>query len=112
MGLAYGVGASGGIGVAKDLSALLIGMNPMDTEAIWEKMLRKTFWGQGGGGIFSAAMSGLDIAMWDIKGKALNVPLYVLLGGKSRDGIRAYASQLQYQGGCAGHGRTGQLEPA
>ena len=38
-------GASGGIGVAKDLSALLIGMNPMDTEAIWEKMLRKTFWG-------------------------------------------------------------------
>ena len=112
MGLTYGVGASGGIGVAKDLSALLIGMNPMDTEAIWEKMLRKTFWGQGGGGIFSAAMSGLDIAMWDIKGKALNVPLYVLLGGKSRDSIRAYASQLQYQGGCAGHGRTGQLEPA
>lgn len=111
VGLAYGVGASGGIGVAKDLSALLIGMNPMDTEAIWEKMLRKTFWGQGGGGIFSAAMSGLDIA-WDIKGKALNVPLYVLLGGKSRDSIRAYASQLQYQGGCAGHGRTGQLEPA
>ena len=96
MGLAYGVGASGGIGVAKDLSALLIGMNPMDTEAIWEKMLRKTFWGQGGGGIFSAAMSGLDIAMWDIKGKALNVPLYVLLGGKSRDSIRAYASQLQF----------------
>lgn len=111
VGLTYGVGASGGIGVAKDLSTLLIGMNPMDTEAIWEKMLRKTFWGQGGG-IFSAAMSGLDIAMWDIKGKALNVPLYVLLGGKSRDGIRAYASQLQYQGGCAGHGRTGQLEPA
>ena len=68
----------------------------MDTEAIWEKMLRKTFWGQGGGGIFSAAMSGLDIAMWDIKGKALNVPLYVLLGGKSRDSIRAYASQLQF----------------
>ena len=48
VGLAYGVGASGGIGVAKDLSALLIGMNPMDTEAIWEKMLRKTFWVQGG----------------------------------------------------------------
>ena len=91
VGLAYGVGASGGIGVAKDLSALLIGMNPMDTEAIWEKMLRKTFWGQGGGGIFSAAMSGLDIAMWDIKGKAFGVPVYEFLGGKARDRIKVYS---------------------
>ena len=55
VGLAYGVGASGGFGVARDLAGILLGMDPMRSEAIWEKMLRKTFWGQGGGGIFSAA---------------------------------------------------------
>ncbi|MDL2209681.1 mandelate racemase/muconate lactonizing enzyme family protein [Desulfovibrio sp. OttesenSCG-928-O18] len=96
IGLAYGIGASGGLGMAKDLASLLIGMDPMQNEAIWEKMLRKTFWGQGGGGIFSAAMSALDIALWDIKAKACNMPLYQLLGGKTRNKIRAYASQLQF----------------
>lgn len=96
VGLAYGVGASAGIGMAKDLAAIIIGMDPMNNEAIWEKMLKKTFWGQGGGGIFSAAMSGIDIALWDIKGKAWGVPLYKMLGGKSREKIRTYASQLQF----------------
>lgn len=110
IGLAYGVGASGGIGVARDLATLILGMDPMDNELIWETMLRKTFWGQGGGGIFSAAMSGLDIAMWDIKGKALGVPVYVLLGGKCRDEIRAYASQLQFGWG-AGKDKAMLVEP-
>ncbi len=41
VGLAYGVGASAGIGMAKDLSAIIIGMDPMNNEAIWEKMLKK-----------------------------------------------------------------------
>lgn len=101
VGLAYGVGASAGIGMAKDLVAIIIGMDPMNNEAIWEKMLKKTFWGQGGGGIFSAAMSGIDIALWDIKGKAWGVPLYKMLGGKSREKIRTYASQLQFDWGTA-----------
>lgn len=111
VGLAYGVGASGGIGMAKDLAGILLGMDPCDNEAIWEKMLRKTFWGQGGGGIFSAAMSGLDIAMWDIKGKALQVPVYKLLGGKTRESIRAYASQLQFGWG-GGTDKAMLVEPA
>lgn len=110
VGLAYGVGASGGFGMAKDLAEIVLGMNPMNTEAIWEKMLRKTFWGQGGGGIFSAAMSGIDIALWDIKGKALNVPLYQLLGGKTRDSIRTYASQLQFGWG-SGSDKAMLVEP-
>lgn len=96
IGLAYGIGASGGIGVVQDLAPLIIGMDAMDNELIWDTMLRKTFWGQGGGGIFSAAMSAIDIALWDIKGKALDVPVYKLLGGKCRKAIRAYASQLQF----------------
>lgn len=96
VGLAYGKGASGGFGLVQELAELIIGMDPMCNEAIWEKMMRKTFWGQGGGGIFSAAMSGIDIALWDIKGKAVGQPIYQLLGGKTRDKIRAYASQLQF----------------
>ncbi len=101
VGMAYGVGASAGYGMAKDLAKLTIGMDPMQNEAIWDKMQKKTFWGQGGGTVVSAGMSAIDIALWDIKGKALNVPVYQLLGGKCRDSVRTYASQLQFGWGKA-----------
>ena len=101
VGMAYGVGASAGFGMAKDLAKLTIGMDPMQKEAIWDKMQKKTFWGQGGGTVVSAGMSAIDIALWDIKGKALNVPVYQLLGGKCRDSVRTYASQLQFGWGKA-----------
>ena len=101
VGMAYGVGASAGYGMAKDLAKLTIGMDPMQNEAIWDKMQKKTFWGQGGGTVVSAGMSAIDIALWDIKGKALNVPVYQLLGGKCRDKVRTYASQLQFGWGKA-----------
>lgn len=94
--MAYGVGASAGFGMAKDLSRLIIGMDPSDNEAIFEKMLKKTFWGQGGGTVVFAGMSGIDGALWDIKGKALGVPVYKLLGGKTNRKLRTYASQLQF----------------
>lgn len=101
VGMAYGVGASAGYGMAKDLAKLTIGMDPMQNEAIWDKMQKKTFWGQGGGTVVSAGMSAIDIALWDIKGKALNVPVYQLLGGKCRDSVRTYVSQLQFGWGKA-----------
>jgi galactonate dehydratase len=59
-------------------------------------MLRESFWGLGGGPVLYAAMSAIDTALWDIKGKALNVPVYQLLGGKTNDNLRTYASQLQF----------------
>ncbi|SDF29921.1 mandelate racemase/muconate lactonizing enzyme family protein [Sporomusa acidovorans] len=96
VGLAYGVGASAGFGMAKDLANIIIGMDPRNNEEIWNKMQKKTFWGQGGGTVVTAAMSGIDIALWDIKGKVLQTPVYQLLGGKTRSKIRAYASQLQF----------------
>lgn len=102
VGMAYGIGASAGFGMAKDLAALIIGMDPMQNEKIWDRMQKKTFWGQGGGTVVSAGMSAIDIALWDIKGKALNVPCYQLLGGKYRDALRTYASQLQFGWGDAG----------
>ncbi len=96
VGMAYGVGASAGFGMAKDLSRLLIGEDPMRSEFIWDKMQKKTFWGQGGGTVVSAGMSAIDTALWDIKGKVLGVPCYQLLGGKTRNELRTYASQLQF----------------
>lgn len=87
--------------MAKDLAKIVIGMDPLKNETIWDKMQKKTFWGQGGGTVVSAGMSGIDIALWDIKGKAFNVPVYQLLGGKTRDKIRTYASQLQFGWGVS-----------
>ena len=71
-------------------------MDPFDTEKIWEHLHRHTFWGMGGGVVITSAMAAIDIACWDIKGKALGVPVYKLLGGKTNPKLRAYASQLQF----------------
>ena len=102
VGFAYGKSKYGGIGQVRDLAKLMIGWDPMDNEALWEMYKRNTFWGQGrdcGGVVFQGAVSALDIATWDIKGKALGVPCYKLLGGKTNSKIRAYASQLQFDWG-------------
>jgi L-alanine-DL-glutamate epimerase-like enolase superfamily enzyme len=95
-GINFGIGASAGFGMMQDLAGIIIGMDPINTEAIWDKMQKSTFWGKGGGTIVSAGMSAIDIALWDIKGKAFGVPLYQLLGGKTNESLRCYASQLQF----------------
>ena len=51
VGLSYGHAASAGFGIAKDFAELIIGMDPMKNEAVWEKLYKDTFWGQGGGGV-------------------------------------------------------------
>jgi galactonate dehydratase len=94
--MAYGVASAGAFGMVQELANLVIGMNPLENEVIWQKMYRSTFWGQNGGGVFTAAMSAIDMAVWDIRGKYFNAPLYTLLGGKMRDNLRTYASQLQF----------------
>lgn len=94
--LAYDMGAPGAFGCLKDFAELVIGMDPLDHEVIWDKLYRGTFWGQNGGPIIFAAISAIDIALWDIKGKYFKVPVYKLLGGKKRDHLRCYASQLQF----------------
>lgn len=95
-GVAYGTGYTAAYGMIIDMAHHIIGMDPMNTELIWETILKGTFWGQGGGVVVFSGMSALDIALWDIKGKALGVPIYQLLGGKCRDELRCYASQLQF----------------
>lgn len=99
IGLAYGNAGYASVGMAQDFAKLIIGMDPMNNEEIWEKIFRKTFWGMGGGTLIFSAMSAIDIALWDIKGKALSVPVYQLLGGKTNTKLRTYASQLQFDWG-------------
>ncbi|MBM7542029.1 mandelate racemase/muconate lactonizing enzyme family protein [Amphibacillus cookii] len=95
-GLAYGNSKNAAIGQLKDFSQMIIGENPNNIEKIWDQFYKETFWGLGGGTVIFSAISAIDIALWDIKGKALNVPVYELLGGKTRDKIRTYASQTQF----------------
>jgi L-alanine-DL-glutamate epimerase-like enolase superfamily enzyme len=95
-GVAYGSGASAAFGMIKDLATLLIGKDPMNVGPAWDTLFKHTFWGQGGGTIVFSGISALDVALMDIKGKALNIPCYQLLGGKYRDELRCYASQLQF----------------
>lgn len=77
--------------IVEGLRELLIGRNAMETETLWQVMKNHVWW-YGEGGIASFAISALDMALWDIKGKLLGVPLYVLLGGKQHERLPACAS--------------------
>lgn len=99
----YGVGESGLTGrelavegAVRHLEAQLVGADPFRTEHLWQLMYR--------GGFFpaqhvsSAALSAIDIALWDLKGKALGVPVYQLLGGLARDRVVCYPHNVGHRG--------------
>lgn len=96
VGTGYGNAHYAGIGIVRDLALRIIGKNPLEIERIWEDLFRNTFWGMAGGTVINAGISAIDIALWDIKGKYLNSPVYQLIGGKCNDKIRTYASQIQH----------------
>ncbi len=76
------------VGAVEDLSALLIGQDPRRVEHLWQMMHRQYFWR---GGITNfTALSGIDQALWDIKGKDLGKPVCELMGGPVRDTLRFY----------------------
>jgi galactonate dehydratase len=72
-----------------DLEPFLLGADPTRIEHLWQTLYRQGFWR--GGVVLNSALSGIDQALWDIKGKALGVPIWSLLGGKVRDRVRIYA---------------------
>ena len=66
----------------------IVGRDPFQTEDIWQYLYRGAYWRRGP--VTMAAIGAVDVALWDIRGKALNTPVYNLLGGKSREGLLAY----------------------
>ncbi len=79
--------------ITSGLGHLLLGEDPFETEKLWYKMYNANVY-SGRRGIAIHAMSGIDMALWDIKGKALDMPVWKLLGGGFRQKIRCYASTL------------------
>jgi galactonate dehydratase len=76
------------VGAVEDISRFLIGEDPLRIEHLWQMMYRQYFWKVGIEGM--SAISGIEQALWDIKGKVFNVPIYELLGGRIRDKVRVY----------------------
>jgi len=77
------------VGAVEDISQLLIGEDPRRIEHLWQMMYRQHFW-HGNGVVRGTAISGIDIALWDILGKIHGVPCHELWGGRVRDYIRLY----------------------
>jgi galactonate dehydratase len=77
------------LGAIEDLSQLLIGEDPTRIEYLWQMMYRQHFW-HGNGIVRGTAISGIDIALWDILGKLHGVPVHKLWGGPVRDYVRLY----------------------
>lgn len=82
--------------VEKRLGPMSIGLDPCDIDAVWKKLFAsRAFW-EGGGSVL-CGISAIEIACWDIKGQAEGVPVCELLGGRTRDWIEAYASDLHWE---------------
>ncbi len=79
------------IAIIHDLRPRLIGHDPFAIDALFEEMRRSQVFNGGFAGALITALTGIELALWDLKGKALKVPVYELLGGKFRDRIRVYA---------------------
>ena len=77
------------LGAITDLAKNIAGEDPMRIEDLWQRMGRGGFFR--GGPILSTAIAGIEQALWDIKGKYYNMPIYEFFGGKVRDKVRAYA---------------------
>lgn len=95
-GATFILGSDSVFAMLKEMSKLIIGMDPMQNEVIWDTLYNKSYWTKGNGAIIFSSVSALDTALWDIRGKALGKPVCELLGGKFRDSVRCYASQLQF----------------
>src|SRR5690242_725861 len=91
----YGQGEStdAAVGTASLLNQfrrLLLGQDPLNVDALWERLRVSGIFAGAQGGQYVTALTGIEIALWDLAGKALGLPIYQLLGGKFRDKVRIY----------------------
>ncbi len=82
--------------IDKLLKTIIIEKDPLETEVLWEQMFSTLNTRGHTKGFFIEALSGVDIALWDLKGKLLKQPVYNLLGGKFQDRLKAYASSIVF----------------
>ena len=83
--------------LVKRFSRMLEGKSPLDVHRLYEEMRRAGVFGGGQSGMYVAALSAVETALWDLTGKALGLPVYQLLGGKFRARIRLYCDTALYQ---------------
>lgn len=110
IGTAIMTGAEASFSYLKELATMIIGMNPLYHEVIWEKLYKGTMWAQGNGAIVFSAISAIDTALWDLKGKYYGCPVYELLGGKQREKLRCYASHFEYGWNVSGFSPLARVE--
>ena len=97
-GCGEGVDAIGGTYfVVQNMARRLRGQNPLNVHRIFEDIRRGGFFGGAQAGMYVAVLSAFETALWDLAGKALNVPVYQLLGGKFRDKVRVYSDTALYR---------------
>src|SRR4029450_154062 len=85
-----GIGQGGSPDTVRNVARSVIGKNAFDTEMIWQAAFMDGFYSPGKERLH--ALGAIDLALWDIKGKALNAPLYQLFGGKAREHVELYAT--------------------
>jgi galactonate dehydratase len=73
------------VGIVAGFRRFLIGQSPLNIEAIWERIRTGGTFAGAQAGQFTAALTAVEIALWDLAGKALGLPIYQLMGGKVRD---------------------------
>jgi len=95
----------GVLGAIEDAAPLVVGEDPHRVEHLWQALYRQQFFR--GGPVEMSALSGIDQALWDIKGKDLGVPVWQLLGGRVRDRVRFY----DHLGGGASEAVYGEMRP-
>ena len=87
--------SEGNIPLIRSFARMLVGQDPLNIEAAFERIRTSGIFAGAQGGQYVTALTGVEMALWDIAGKALGVPVYQLLGGKVRDRVRIYCDSGQ-----------------